>query len=93
MVVIRALIVWLVLIAAEILHGIARAAFLVPYVGEFRSNQIGVFTGSLIFLAIALAFVRWIGATRSAQLMGIGVLWGGLTLATRILLHRSRGCG
>jgi hypothetical protein len=46
--------VWLVLIVAEILHGIDRGIFLVPHVGESRSSQIGVFTGSIIILAIAL---------------------------------------
>jgi len=84
----RALVVWLILIAAEVLHGIARAIFLVPHVGQFRSNQIGVFTGSLIIFAIALVFIRWIGATRSSQLLGIGVLWVGLTLAFEILFGR-----
>jgi len=68
----------------EIVHGIARSLLLVPHVGEFRSNQIGVLTGSLIILAIALASVRWIGASRSSQLLGIGVLWGVLTLAFEI---------
>jgi len=84
----RAFAVWLVLIVAEILHGIARGVFLVPHVGEFRSNQIGVFTGSIIILAIALAFVRWIGATRTSHLLAVGVLWLGLTLAFEILFGR-----
>jgi hypothetical protein len=65
----RAIAVWIVLIFAEILHGITRGAFLVPHIGEFRSGQIGVFTGSLIILAIALVFVRWIGTSRSSQLL------------------------
>ena len=50
-IVLRAFAIWLVLIVAEILHGIARGIFLVPHVGEFRSSQIGVFTGSVIILA------------------------------------------
>jgi hypothetical protein len=83
--VLRSLAIWLLLIAAEVLHGIARAIFLVPHVGEFRSNQLGVFTGSLIILVIALLFVRWLGATRSSQLLGIGVLWLVLTLAFEFL--------
>lgn len=86
--VLRALLVWLLLIAAEILHGIARAIFLVPFVGDFRFRQIGVGTGSLIILVIALLFVRWIGASRSSQLLGIGVLWCCLTLAFEILFGR-----
>ena len=69
----RALSVWFILIAAEILHGIARAVLLVPFVGNFRSRQIGVFTGSVIILAIAVVFVRWIGATWPSQLLGVGV--------------------
>jgi hypothetical protein len=81
----KALAVWVILIAAEILHGIARSVLLVPHVGQFRSSQIGVFTGSLIILAVALLFVRWIGASRTAHLLGVGVLWLGLTLAFEIL--------
>jgi hypothetical protein len=84
----RAAAIWLVLIVAEILHGIARGIFLVPHVGEFRSSQIGVFTGSIIVLLIALAFVRWIGATRTTALLAVGVLWLGLTLAFEILFGR-----
>ena len=71
----RSLAIWLLLIAAESLHGIARAVLLVPHVGEFRSSQVGVFTGSLIILAIALVSVRWIGAARPSQLLGIGSPW------------------
>ena len=84
----RAFAVWLVLIVAEILHGIARGIFLVPHVGEFRSNQIGVFTGSVIILVIALAFVRWIGASRTTDLLAVGLLWLVLTLAFEILFGR-----
>jgi hypothetical protein len=85
---IRSIVVWLVLIAAEILHGIARGIFLVPHVGEFRSNQIGVFSGSVIILVIAVVLVRWIGASRPAQLLMVGLLWLALTLAFEILFGR-----
>lgn len=84
----RALVIWVVLILAEILHGIVRGIFLVPVVGEFRSNQIGVFTGSLIILAIALAFIRWIGASRPLELLGVGILWTALTLAFEVVFGR-----
>jgi hypothetical protein len=84
----KAFVVWFVLIVAEIFHGIIRGIFLVPHVGEFRSSQIGVFTGSLIIFAIAVAFVRWIGATRRPELLRIGVLWTALTLAFEVLFGR-----
>ncbi len=85
---IRPLVVWLVIIVAEILHGIVRAVVLVPIVGEFRSNQIGVFTGSLIILVIAWLSVRWIGASRRSDLMMVGALWLALTLAFELLFGR-----
>jgi hypothetical protein len=88
MVFVRALAVWLLLIAAEILHGIARGILLVPHVGEFRSNQIGVFTGSLIILGIAIATVRWIGAARSSQLISIGLMWLILMLGFEVMFGR-----
>jgi hypothetical protein len=81
----KVLAVWLVLIVAEIVHGIVRGLFLVPRVGEFRSSQIGVFTGSIIILVLTWLFIRWIGASRPAQLLGIGVLWLCLTLAFEFL--------
>lgn len=84
----RAFAVWLVLIVAEILHGIARGIFLVPHVGEFRSNQIGVFTGSIIILAIAVAFVRRIGTSRTSDLLAVGLLWLVLTLAFEVAFGR-----
>lgn len=84
----RVVAVWTILIVAEILHGIARGIFLAPRVGEFRSNQIGVFTGSLIILVLVTLTVRWIGVSRPAPLLGVGLLWLGLTLAFEILFGR-----
>ena len=84
----RALAIWPVIIVAETLHGIARGIFLVPHVGQFRSSQIGVFTGSVIILAVALVFVRWIGAARPAQLLMVGLIWLCLTLAFEVLFGR-----
>ncbi len=87
-VVIRSLVVWIVLIAAEIAHGILRAILLVPRVGEFRSNQIGIFSGSAIILAIAYFTIQWIGAKRTSELLLVGFIWLILTLAFEILFGR-----
>ena len=77
----RSLTIWIVLILAEIVHGILRAVALVPFVGEFRSNQIGVFTGSAIILVIAYLTIRWIGAKRTNELLVVGIIWLTLTVA------------
>jgi apolipoprotein N-acyltransferase len=61
---------------------------LVPWVGEFRSNQIGVFTGSAIILVIAYFTIRWIGAERPNQLLLVGLIWLLLTVAFELLFGR-----
>lgn len=86
--VIRALVVWLIIVAAEVLHGIARSLWLEPRVGDFRARQIAVFTGSAMILTIALVFTRWIGARGFRQLLGVGLLWLALMLGFEILLGR-----
>lgn len=46
----RAFIIWLLIALIETLHGILRARFLAPKVGDLRSRQLGVFSGcALIF--------------------------------------------
>ena len=84
----RSLTIWLVLIVAELAHGILRAIVIVPIVGEIRSNQIGVFTGSAIILAIAYFTIRWIGAQRPKQLLLVGFIWLVLTVAFEVLFGR-----
>jgi hypothetical protein len=75
MIFIRSFIVWLLIMLAEILHGIVRGIFLVPVVGDFRARQIGVFTGSAIVLLITIACIRWIRPTGKRQLLAIGFFW------------------
>lgn len=84
----RSLAIWFVLIVAEIVHGILRAIILVPMVGEFRSNQIGVFTGSAIIVVIAYFTIRWIGARRPNELLLVGLIWLVLTVAFEVLFGR-----
>ncbi len=49
----RALVIWLLIAAAEVLHGILRVRLLNRRVGDHRARQIGVFSGSAIILLIA----------------------------------------
>ena len=80
--------VWLVLMAAEVVHGIARTLWLAPVVGDFRARQIAVFTGSILVLSISILMARWMGVLRRGPLAMIGVLWVMLTLAFEIGLGR-----
>lgn len=85
---IRSLVVWMVFMLAEVLHGTARILLMEPLVGDFRARQISLFTGLAIILAIVIVFIRWISATNTAQLLSVGLLWLGLTIGFEILLGR-----
>ena len=77
----RTLLVWLVLIVVEFLHGFLRTIFLVPVVGDFRSRQIGVFSGSVLIFIVVYLFIHWLDASNTKALLQVGVLWVMLTVA------------
>jgi len=87
----RAFVVWLLLITAEVVHGIVRTLVLAPVVGDFRARQLGVFTGSLLILLITALTIRWIRASRPRTLLMIGSAWVVLTMAFEIGLGRMIG--
>ena len=87
----RAVAVWLVIIAAETLHGIARTLWLAPIVGDFRARQIAVFTGTIIILTVTAIFIRWLEPPTWRAALAIGGLWLALTLAFEIGLGRATG--
>lgn len=80
--------VWLLFILAESLNGTIRTLWLVPSVGDSLAHQLSFITGMLIVLAIALLFIRWLGIVQVPQLLGVGGLWMGLTLAFEVFLGR-----
>jgi hypothetical protein len=84
----RALSVWVLILAAEFAHGIARTLWLVPCVGDLASRQIGVATGSALILAIAWLTVRWIAAQSRGQWLAVGALWVVLMVIAEVLLAR-----
>lgn len=84
----RGLAVWLLIMLAETIHGVARTILLVPLVGDLKSRQIGVFTGSLLILAITLMFVRWLKASKAAHFLLVGIMWVSLTIGFEMMLGR-----
>lgn len=88
MVLIRAFLVWLVIIAAETVHGILRGILLLPLVGDLPARQIGVLLGSLLIFGVAYLFIPWIAARTTLQLLGVGLLWVVLTVLFEIGLGR-----
>ena len=58
--ILKSLVVWLCIAAAETLHGILRIRFLNRRLGDHRARQVGVFTGSLLVLLITWLLVPWL---------------------------------
>jgi hypothetical protein len=85
----KALVVWLAIIFAESVHGALRTLYLAPLIGDFNARRMGVLVGSLLILAIALAFAHWLGDLPRRQLLAIGALWVVLTVAFEIVLGRA----
>jgi len=87
-VILRAFAVWLLIVLVETVHGILRTLFLAPLTGDFRARQIGVFTGSLLILAIATLTIRWLRLPTRAQQLQVGALWLAAMVAFEISFGR-----
>jgi hypothetical protein len=72
----------------ETLHGIVRVRFLNRRLGDRRARQVGVFTGSLLILALAWLTSPWVGAGTGAECLAVGSLWLALMLAFDLGLGR-----
>lgn len=83
--------VWLLIAAAETVHGTLRAILLAPRVGDLASRQIGLVTGSLMILLIAWLAIGWIGARRPRSLALVGGLWLVLMFTFEVALGRAFG--
>lgn len=89
----RALAAWGIIAVAESVHGTLRQWFLAPLLGDLHARQASVFTGSVLIVLIAFAFIRWVGATRTRTLLAIGLLWVVMTLVFEVSLGRLLGLG
>jgi hypothetical protein len=87
----RALAVWLLLMTVEVGHGIARAVWLVPVVGDVRARQLGVLSGSALVLLVATLTARWMRLRSRPLLLGAGLLWAALTLLFEVGIGRLLG--
>ena len=87
--VLRAVEVWFVISAVEVVHGAVRLLTLEPLVGAFAARQIGVLSGSILVLVVAFLFRRWIGAANHAECLVVGGIWVLLTIGFEVFLGRA----
>lgn len=86
--ILRAFAVWFLIVFVETVHGILRTLFLAPLTGDFRARQVGVFTGSLLILAMATLTIRWLRLPTRAQQLQVGALWLAAMVAFEICFGR-----
>lgn len=77
----KSLVVWLLLMLTETIHGTARIFLLVPLTGDFRARQITVFTGALLIFGITALLIKWIKPLTVGQCLLIGAGWVILTVS------------
>jgi hypothetical protein len=87
----RALAVWLLIAAVETLHGVLRALYLVPAIGEAAAQRIGFVVASVLVVAVAWLSSRWLGATTHAAQLKVGLLWLLLMFGFELAVGRARG--
>jgi len=87
----RAVVAWLLIIAAESVQGILRQWYLAPAIGDLHARQLGLVTGTLIIALITWLLIGWIGPARARTRLGIGALWVGLTVSFELGLGRLLG--
>ncbi len=86
MVYLRAMVVWVLLMLTETLHGTARIFLLVPLTGDFRARQITVFTGAFLIFIVTTLLIKWMKPATTTQCFTIGLLWVSCTIGFEITL-------
>jgi len=84
----RTVAVWLLMMLIESVHGVLRAMLLVPRVGDLPARQIGVFTGSLLILAVTYLSLGWLRLDWPRLRFVAGIVWVLLTLAFEVVFGR-----
>jgi hypothetical protein len=79
--VLRALLVWSLLLLLAVLNGALREAVLGPQLGQRAGHVISTLLLSAIVLAVTWVTLPWIGVRTGPAAWGIGALWLVLTLA------------
>ena len=88
----RAFLVWLVIMATESVHGALRRLLLSAEV-DFALRQLSVVIGSMIIVALTWIFLSWIRIRSARAALAVGSLWVLLTLAFEVALGRLAGLG
>ncbi|MCX6621938.1 MAG: hypothetical protein NTY38_12865 [Acidobacteria bacterium] len=87
----RAAVVWLVLMAVEVVHGTARTLLLAPRIGDFPARRLSVFTGSALILWMVWLWTPWLAAPQRRTQWRIGLAWVVATVVFELALGLAVG--
>ena len=87
----RGLLIILLIMLLETVHGILRGLFLVPRIGEQMSNLVGWPIAMVIVLVVSTLFIGWTRLRGTAGLLRLGALWAVLTFAFEVAVGYLRG--
>jgi len=87
---IRAILLWLVIIAAESAHGAIRRLLFSAEV-DFAVRQLSVLAGMVMIFAITWLFLDWIRLRTQRGALAVGGVWVVLTVAFELALGRLTG--
>ena len=88
----RAIAVWLLIIAAETAQGALRRFLVSPEV-EFAIRQASVLIGALVIFAITWVCMRWMRVRTAGGALAVGILWVLMTLGFELILGRAMHLG
>ena len=87
----KALAVWVGIVMLAVLNGTLREAVLVPKLGTAAGLVLSGVLLSVLILVVAYLSLPWLGARRPVELLGIGLVWLGLTLVFEFSFGRWQG--
>ncbi len=87
-IIIKAVGIWVVILVAAIINGIAREKILIPAMGFDLALPISGLVLSVLVLLIVLIFVPFIGTKQAWHCFTIGLFWVGLTLLFEFIFGR-----
>ncbi len=89
---VRAMLVWLLLMAAETAQGALRRILTHPDM-EFAIRQVSVVIGAAIVFGLTWVCFRWLRIRTTRHALAAGALWVAMTVAFEIGLGRAMGYG
>ena len=88
---VKAIVVWLLILALAFANAALREAVLVPWIGKVRGLTLSGVILSALVLGVAYATLPWIGASRVIELLAVGMGWLVFTFSFDLVMGAIQG--